>query len=161
MVPFHFIQTWYQIIQEQVKKKGDWFQNTSLEITLWTLTLMATLQCRFCMSVNSQWSLLSLTHNMFLFTESEVEKRLLYKGCSQLLYCWKSWCNQSDILIQRPRSIESYDQSCFTLRLLECIDGRRLNDALIYDFSTLWWYESCMHLVDVVLWILIFSRASD
>lgn len=39
MVPFHFMQTGYQIIQEQVTKKGNWFQYTSLEVTLWTLRM--------------------------------------------------------------------------------------------------------------------------
>lgn len=34
-------------------------------------------------------------------------------------------------------------------------------DGLTYDFSTIQWYESNMHSVQTVLWILIFSGASN
>lgn len=32
---------------------------------------------------------------------------------------------------------------------------------LIYDFFSLWWYKSATHSVEAILWILIFSWASD
>ena len=116
MVPFHFIQTWYQVIQEQVKKKGDWIQNTSLEVTLWTLILMAALQCRFCMSIDSQWSLWSLSHNMFWFTESEAEERLIMWAASTLCCSWKSWCNWGGIWTKIGVQDPVLRQLCFSLR---------------------------------------------
>lgn len=126
MVPFHFIQTWYQIIQEQVIKKGDWFQNTSLEITLWTLTLMATLQCRFSVSINSQWSLLSLSYNMFLFTESggwgKVTTEAVSAHCIPCRFFHnlvvEVTVNWGNILTKRHRILSLTSPASFYLRLL-------------------------------------------
>ena len=48
-----------------------------------------------------------------------------------------------------------------TCEIVKLTSKGEYTDGLTYDFSTLWWCKSNMHLVEVRLWILIFSWASN
>ena len=48
-----------------------------------------------------------------------------------------------------------------TREIVKLTSKGEYTDGLTYAFSTLWWCKSNMHLVEVRLWILIFSWASN